>query len=76
MSSLVELTDALVEAIDSGRFDVIICNYPNGDMVGHTGNFEAAVKACEAVDLAIGRVVDALRRNGWRVLNYGRSRQC
>ncbi|RUO20618.1 2,3-bisphosphoglycerate-independent phosphoglycerate mutase [Aliidiomarina haloalkalitolerans] len=66
--SSVELTDALVEAIDSGRFDVIICNYPNGDMVGHTGNFEAAVKACEAVDLAIGRVVDALRRNGGECL--------
>ncbi|MCL5255026.1 MAG: 2,3-bisphosphoglycerate-independent phosphoglycerate mutase [Gammaproteobacteria bacterium] len=66
--SSVELTDALVEAIESGRFDVIICNYPNGDMVGHTGNFEAAVKACEAVDLAVGRVVDALQRHGGECL--------
>jgi 2,3-bisphosphoglycerate-independent phosphoglycerate mutase len=57
-----ELTDKLVEAIESTKYDVIICNYPNGDMVGHTGKFEAAVKACEAVDACIGRVVDALAR--------------
>jgi 2,3-bisphosphoglycerate-independent phosphoglycerate mutase len=58
-----ELTDKLVAAIDSGKFDVIVCNYPNGDMVGHTGNFDAAVKACEAVDTCIGRVVSAIERN-------------
>lgn len=62
--SSVELTDELVAAIDSGAYDVVICNYPNGDMVGHTGNFAAAVKACEAVDTAVGRVVEALQRNG------------
>lgn len=55
------LTDALVEAIESGAYDVIICNYPNGDMVGHTGNFQAAVKACEAVDRSLGRVIEALQ---------------
>lgn len=59
-----ELTDKLVAAIDSGKFDVIVCNYPNGDMVGHTGNFDAAVKACEAVDTCVGRVVEAIKRNG------------
>lgn len=59
-----ELTDKLVEAIDSGKFDVIVCNYPNGDMVGHTGNFDAAVKACEAVDSCLGRVIEAIKRNG------------
>ena len=59
-----ELTDKLVAAIDSGKFDAIICNYPNGDMVGHTGNFDAAVKACEAVDASMGRVVEAINRNG------------
>jgi 2,3-bisphosphoglycerate-independent phosphoglycerate mutase len=59
-----ELTDKLVEAIDSGKFDVIVCNYPNGDMVGHTGNFAAAVKAVEAVDSCVGRVVEAIKRNG------------
>ena len=57
-----ELTDKLVEAIESAKYDVVICNYPNGDMVGHTGNFDAAVKACEAVDACIGRVVAALAK--------------
>ena len=60
--SSAELTDKLVAAIESTNYDVIICNYPNGDMVGHTGSFEAAVKACEAVDTCIGRVVDALAK--------------
>ncbi|MGY0622612.1 MAG: 2,3-bisphosphoglycerate-independent phosphoglycerate mutase, partial [Paraglaciecola chathamensis] len=59
-----ELTDKLVAAIESGKFDAIICNYPNGDMVGHTGNFDAAVKACEAVDTCIGRVVAAIEKIG------------
>ena len=40
--SAAEVTDRLVEAIGSGRYDAIVCNYANGDMVGHTGNFEAA----------------------------------
>ncbi|MCG7542358.1 2,3-bisphosphoglycerate-independent phosphoglycerate mutase [Pseudoalteromonas sp. CO348] len=62
------LTDKLVEAIHSGEFDVIICNYPNGDMVGHSGVFEAAVKACEAVDKCIGRVVAALEETGGEAL--------
>ncbi|MEL4273801.1 2,3-bisphosphoglycerate-independent phosphoglycerate mutase [Shewanella xiamenensis] len=62
--SSTELTDKLVAAIESAKYDVIICNYPNGDMVGHTGNFDAAVKACEAVDACIGRVVDALAKVG------------
>ena len=66
--SSVELTDKLVAAIHSGDYDVIICNYPNGDMVGHTGNFEAAVKACEAVDASIGRVVAALQQVGGECL--------
>ncbi|RUO23357.1 2,3-bisphosphoglycerate-independent phosphoglycerate mutase [Aliidiomarina iranensis] len=66
--SSVELTDELVAAIESGEFDAIICNYPNGDMVGHTGNFAAAVKACEAVDTAVGRVVEAIRKTGGECL--------
>ncbi|UXI01462.1 2,3-bisphosphoglycerate-independent phosphoglycerate mutase [Photobacterium sp. TY1-4] len=56
-----ELTDKLVAAIKGGEFDTIICNYPNGDMVGHTGVYDAAVKACEAVDGCIGRIVEAIR---------------
>lgn len=63
-----ELTDKLVGAIKSGKYDVIICNYPNGDMVGHTGVFDAAVKACEAVDHCIGRVTDALAEVGGECL--------
>jgi 2,3-bisphosphoglycerate-independent phosphoglycerate mutase len=59
--SSAELTDKLVAAIKSGKYDAIICNYPNGDMVGHTGVYEAAVKACEAVDECIGRVVEAIK---------------
>ncbi|WP_038181345.1 2,3-bisphosphoglycerate-independent phosphoglycerate mutase [Vibrio rhizosphaerae] len=56
-----ELTDKLVAAIRSGKYDAIICNYPNGDMVGHTGVYDAAVQACEAVDKCIGRVVEAIK---------------
>ncbi|WP_406665061.1 2,3-bisphosphoglycerate-independent phosphoglycerate mutase [Gallaecimonas sp. GXIMD1310] len=63
-----ELTDKLVDAIHSGQYDAIICNYPNGDMVGHTGIFAAAVKACEAVDHCIGRVVTALAEVGGECL--------
>ncbi len=63
-----ELTDKLCEAIESGRYDVIICNYPNGDMVGHTGVYEAAVKACEAVDSSIGRVIESLKKVGGECL--------
>lgn len=62
------LTDKLVDAIKSGKYDAIICNYPNGDMVGHSGVFEAAVKACEAVDHCIGRVVAVLNEFGGEAL--------
>lgn len=62
------LTDKLVEAIHSGKHDVIICNYPNGDMVGHTGVLSAAIKAVEAVDRSIGRVVEALQQVGGECL--------
>ena len=59
-----EVTDKLVEAILSGRFDLIVVNYANSDMVGHTGNLDAAVKAIEAVDTALGRLMDAVRKAG------------
>ena len=60
-----ELTDRLVEAIQSDRYDVIICNYANPDMVGHSGKFPAVVKAIEAVDQCLGRVLKAiLQRQG------------
>ncbi len=63
-----QLTDKLVGAIESGEHDFIVCNYPNGDMVGHTGDFNAAVKACEAVDTCMGRVVTALQKVGGECL--------
>ena len=63
-----ELTDKLVEAIHSGRFDLIVCNYANGDMVGHTGNFQAAVKAVEALDECLGRIEGALLAVGGQAL--------
>lgn len=56
------VTDALVEKIDSGMYDVIILNFANCDMVGHTGIFDAAKAAVEAVDICVGRVVDAIER--------------
>lgn len=56
------LTDKLVDAIQGGQHDFIVCNYPNGDMVGHTGKFDAAVKACEAVDNSLARVLVALEQ--------------
>ncbi|MGE5169291.1 MAG: 2,3-bisphosphoglycerate-independent phosphoglycerate mutase [Rudaea sp.] len=63
-----EVTDRLVAAIASERYAAIVCNYANGDMVGHTGNFEAAKRAIEALDHCIGRVVDAARAHGAEVL--------
>lgn len=60
--SSAELTEKLVAAIESGKYDAIICNYPNGDMVGHTGVYDAAVKAIETLDNCIGQVVDAVKR--------------
>ncbi len=59
--SSTELTDKLVAAIKSGKYDTIICNYPNADMVGHTGVYEAAEKAIEALDTCVGRVVEAIK---------------
>jgi len=62
------LTEKLVTAIESGHFDFIVCNYPNGDMVGHTGNLAAAIIACEAVDTALGSVISALETVGGECL--------
>lgn len=55
-----EVTDKLVEAIKSGKYDLVVCNYANGDMVGHTGKYDAAVKAAECLDTCIRRVTEAL----------------
>ncbi|BBA36595.1 phosphoglyceromutase [Methylocaldum marinum] len=63
-----EVTDKLVRAIESGEYDVIICNYANGDMVGHTGNLDASIQAVEALDESLGRVVEALEKVGGEAL--------
>ncbi|MGB5651836.1 MAG: 2,3-bisphosphoglycerate-independent phosphoglycerate mutase, partial [Sedimenticolaceae bacterium] len=63
-----ELTDKLVVAIKSGKYDLIVCNYANGDMVGHTGLFDAAVKAIEVLDECLGRVSDAVLDVGGEML--------
>ena len=62
--SAYEVCDKCVERIESGAYDVIILNFANCDMVGHTGVFDAAVKAVETVDECVGRVVDATLKMG------------
>ena len=66
--SAFEVCDKCVERIESGAYDVIILNFANCDMVGHTGVFEAAVKAVEAVDACAGKVIDAVLAKGGAVL--------
>jgi len=66
--SAVEVTDALVEAITGRRYDAIVCNYANADMVGHTGDFAATVECIETLDGCLGRVVAAARAHGTEVL--------
>lgn len=63
-----EVTDKLVAAIEGGQYDLIVCNYANGDMVGHTGNFDAAVKAAVCIDQCLARIVAALRATGGQCL--------
>jgi 2,3-bisphosphoglycerate-independent phosphoglycerate mutase len=62
--SAYEVTDKLVDAIKTGKYDMIILNFANCDMVGHTGVFDAAVKAVEAVDECVGKVTDAIAEMG------------
>jgi 2,3-bisphosphoglycerate-independent phosphoglycerate mutase len=63
-----QLTDQLVGAIESGLYDAIICNFANADMVGHTGDFSAAVKAVESLDVCLGRVRQSLHKIGGEML--------
>jgi 2,3-bisphosphoglycerate-independent phosphoglycerate mutase len=66
--SAFEVTGKLVEAIRSRKYDAIVCNYANGDMVGHTGNLEAAKRAIEVLDECVGTVVAAMRETGGEIL--------
>lgn len=63
-----QVTDHLVDSITGGQFDVIICNYANCDMVGHTGNLEAAIVAVETIDHCLQRITDALKTVGGQML--------
>jgi 2,3-bisphosphoglycerate-independent phosphoglycerate mutase len=66
--SAFEVTDRLVEAVNSGKFDFIVVNYANTDMVGHTGDFAAAKKAVETVDTCLGRLAEAVMAQGGALL--------
>jgi 2,3-bisphosphoglycerate-independent phosphoglycerate mutase len=66
--SAYDVTDKLVAAIDGGKYDLVVVNYANADMVGHTGNLDAAIKAIEAIDRCLGRVRDAVVRAGGAML--------
>lgn len=63
-----EITDEMIKAIASKKYDFIRCNYPNGDMVGHTGSMDATICAMEAVDLALARVWKACKEYGYTLL--------
>ena len=66
--SAFEVTDKVIEEIGTGVYDVIILNFANADMVGHTGVFEAAVKAIEALDLCVQKVTDTVLAVGGQIL--------
>ena len=62
------MTDRAIEAIDSGKFDLIVLNFANPDMVGHTGSLPAAIRAVEAVDAGLGRIAQAISAEGGALL--------
>ena len=63
----VEITEKMVENMASGKFDFLRCNFPNGDMVGHTGSMEAVVTAMEYVDRGLGQILEAAKKHGYIV---------
>jgi 2,3-bisphosphoglycerate-independent phosphoglycerate mutase len=63
-----QVTDKLVAAIEGAEYDAIICNFANPDMVGHTGKYQAAVRAIETIDQCLGRIMEALQRSGGELL--------
>ena len=66
--SVYEVTDTLIKAWESGAYDFVVCNFANLDMVGHTGILPATLKACEAVDICVGKVVEAVKARKGRLL--------
>lgn len=63
-----EVTDAVIEAVKSGKYGFIRCNYPNGDMVGHTGNLDATIIGMEAVDLGLSRLLPVIKEEGYALI--------
>jgi 2,3-bisphosphoglycerate-independent phosphoglycerate mutase len=59
-----EITDKLIEALESGKYDCLRVNFPNGDMVGHTGSLEATICSMEALDLQLGRILNVVDKVG------------
>ena len=64
----VEITNRMVEEMASKKFDFLRCNFPNGDMVGHTGDLPAVITAMECVDTGVGRILEAAKQYGYTVL--------
>ncbi len=63
-----QMTDEVVKAVRNNQYDVIVCNFANPDMVGHTGDFNATVKAIETVDTCLGRILEAVQAMGGELL--------
>ncbi len=63
--SIVEVTNATIDAVESHKFQFIVCNFAPPDMVGHTGNFEAAIRAVEATDSCLKQVWEACKQSGY-----------
>ncbi len=63
-----EVTDKVIEAIESEKYDFIRCNYPNGDMVGHTGNLDATIIGVEAVDLGLARLMPVVKKHDYALI--------
>ena len=63
-----EVTDAVIEAVKSGKYGFIRCNYPNGDMVGHTGNIDSTIIGVEAVDLGLARLLPVVKEAGYALI--------
>ncbi len=66
--SAYEITDRLIEAINSRQYDAIVCNYANADMVGHSGNFKATISAVEAIDKCLGKVITCAQKVGGEIM--------
>ena len=74
-----EITDTLIEAMESGKYGFIRVNFPNGDMVGHTGSMEATIISMEALDICIGRILETADKLGTLVLftaDHGNADEC